>query len=290
MLARAALLLLLPARLLSTEVPFLAGRVTDLAGILSPEAIADLEHTLKAHEDSTSNQIAVLTVPNLEGESIEGFSMDVASAWKLGQRGKDNGVLLLIAREDRKVRIEVGRGLEGNLTDLACGRIIRGEILPRFKRGDYDGGTRAGVRAIISAIGGSFTAAEAAPERRALWMILFMALVFFLVVGLFTFVALFNKGFVSWFLYVFLLPFWGAFPVAMFGKSVGLTLLAIFALGFPLLKILITRTPGGLALQKRWVSSSGSLLGGMAPSHGGGSGSFSGGGGGFSGGGASGSW
>ena len=109
---------------LGTEVPYLSGRVNDVAGVLSNSTHAELESLLKAHEDSTSNQVVVLIVPGLEGESLEGYSIKVAETWKLGRRGKDNGVLLLVARDDRKVRIEVGRGLEGDLTDQLCGMII----------------------------------------------------------------------------------------------------------------------------------------------------------------------
>src|SRR5512140_574907 len=105
----ALLLLFLAASALSTEVPYLSHRVNDTAEILSSETVYSLEAILKAHEDSTSNQIAVLTIPGLDGETIEEYSIRVVDAWKLGQKGKDNGVLLLVARDDRKVRIEVGR-------------------------------------------------------------------------------------------------------------------------------------------------------------------------------------
>src|SRR5512135_2730718 len=106
----AVALILLLLTLGAADIPFLAGRVNDTAGILSPATIRELEGMLKAHEDSTSNQVAVLTIRTLDGEPIESYSLRVAEAWKLGQKGKDNGALLLVASGDRKVRIEVGSG------------------------------------------------------------------------------------------------------------------------------------------------------------------------------------
>jgi uncharacterized protein len=141
------------------EIPYLSGRVNDYAGLLSPQTAARLATWLKDHEDSTSNQVVILTVTSLEGEPLEEYSMRVAEAWKLGQKGKDNGVLLCVSRDDRKVRIEVGRGLEGDLPDITCGKIIRREIIPRFKEGDFDAGVSNGVGAILLAIRGSYDAA-----------------------------------------------------------------------------------------------------------------------------------
>jgi len=133
-----AVLFLLSVSGEAKEVPYLAGRVNDTAGMLSAEAFAELEQLLKSPEDSTSNQIVVLTVADLEGEVLEEYSLKVAETWAIGQADKDNGVLLLIARDDRKVRIEVGSGLEGDLTDATSGIIIRHEIVPRFKDGDFE--------------------------------------------------------------------------------------------------------------------------------------------------------
>jgi uncharacterized protein len=118
---RLAVLLVLMAFIPSmaeVQVPRLKGRVTDNARILSPEASDRISELLKAHETRTTNQVAVLTVPSLDGENIESFAMRVFEAWKLGQRRKDNGVLVVIASQDRRMRIEVGYGLEGDLTDL----------------------------------------------------------------------------------------------------------------------------------------------------------------------------
>ncbi|RNC67558.1 MAG: methanol dehydrogenase, partial [Desulfuromonadales bacterium] len=150
---------LLPGLTMAQDVPLLRGYVNDYAGLLAAETVQRLEQTLGDFERSDSTQVVVLTVPSLQGEDIEGFSIRVAEAWKIGQKGRDNGAILLIAKAERKVRVEVGRGLEGALTDLVSGRIIRGEIAPRFKQGDYDGGVTAGVSAIMAAVKGEYSAA-----------------------------------------------------------------------------------------------------------------------------------
>ncbi len=137
------------------EVPFLSARINDYAAILKPETIRELEGLLKDHEARTTNQIAVLTIRSLEGENLETFSHKTAGAWGLGQKGKDNGVLILVAKDDRKMRIEVGYGLEPRLTDGRCGRIIRDQMTPKFRNGDFDAGVAAGVRAVLTAAEGS---------------------------------------------------------------------------------------------------------------------------------------
>jgi len=131
--------------------------VHDQAHVLSPSTVAELESILKAERDSTSNQIAILIIPSLEGEILEEYAIRVAhKEWKLGEKGKDNGVLMLVVVNDRKIRIESGYGLEGVLTDAMSSRINRNEIAPRFRAGDYDGGIKAGVAAIIQAIRGEY--------------------------------------------------------------------------------------------------------------------------------------
>lgn len=145
------------------DVPPLTGRVVDLAHVLPPEIASSLNRDLETHESKTSNQLAVLTLPSLEGEPLESFSHRVATTWKLGQKGTDNGVLLLIALRERKVRIEVGYGLEGTLTDLRSAHIIRQEIVPRLRSGDLPGGIAAGVQAILNTIEGTYKADEMLP-------------------------------------------------------------------------------------------------------------------------------
>ena len=141
--------------------------VHDEAGVLSSGTVAQLESLLKAERDSTSNQIAVLVINSLDGDEISSYANRVFREWKLGQEKTDNGVLFVIAITDRKVRIEVGYGLEGNLTDLISSRIIRNEVAPNFRRGDYETGIAAGTMAIIQAIStssGTITATGSSPK------------------------------------------------------------------------------------------------------------------------------
>ncbi|HEY6553653.1 MAG TPA: TPM domain-containing protein, partial [Vicinamibacteria bacterium] len=134
------------------------GYVVDGGGMLSPATVESLNAVLHRHEQETSNQVVVHTIPSLGGETIEGYGLRLATQLQAGQKGKDNGVLLLVARDDRKVRIEVGYGLEGALPDVLCARIIREEIVPRFKQGDMDGGVAFGVDKILGAIRGEYRA------------------------------------------------------------------------------------------------------------------------------------
>ena len=150
------LLLLFPLQLLALEAPPLTGRVNDLARTLSPEMHQNLEQKLAAFEKKSSNQVVVLTVPSLQGDDIDQFSIRVAEAWKIGQKGRDNGVLLVIAQAERKVRIEVGMGLQGVLPDITAGRIIRDVMRPHLKSGNYDQGIAVGVDSIIAATKGEF--------------------------------------------------------------------------------------------------------------------------------------
>jgi uncharacterized protein len=143
------------------DVPRLQGRVNDYAQMLSPSTVQQLDGMLQDLEAADSTQIVVLTVPSLEGDSLEDFSIRVAEQWRIGQKGLDNGAILLIARAERKLRIEVGYGLEGRLTDLMAGRIIRDVIVPRFKAGQIDQGVIAGVQAMIGVVKGEFNAEEA---------------------------------------------------------------------------------------------------------------------------------
>lgn len=139
------------------ELPTLQQRVTDFTNSLSYSEWKDLESRLKRFEDSTSTQVAILLINSLEGGSIEDYSIRVFEKNKLGQKGKDNGVLLVVAKQDRKVRIDVGYGLEGVLTDALNSQITTREITPRFKQGDFYGGLRAGVEAIMAASAGEYT-------------------------------------------------------------------------------------------------------------------------------------
>lgn len=151
-------ILFLPLKGYALEVPELKGYVNDYADMISPAVEVRIEEELKSFEQANSTQIVILTIPSLEGEVIEEFSIKVAETWKIGQAVKDNGVIFIAAKEDRKMRIEVGRGLEGRLTDLMAGRIIDLVVRPSFKRGDFDHGFLAGTAALIDATRGEFTA------------------------------------------------------------------------------------------------------------------------------------
>ncbi|HEY8195230.1 MAG TPA: TPM domain-containing protein [Hyphomicrobium sp.] len=128
--------------------PELTGRVTDQAGLLSPADKADIENELASLEQTSTDQLAVVTVKSLEGYPIEDYGIGLARKWGIGQKGKDNGVLLIVAPNDRKVRIEVGRRLEPMMTDTMSALIIENAILPKFRRGDFAGGIKDGVRDI----------------------------------------------------------------------------------------------------------------------------------------------
>ncbi len=157
--------LCLPFAAHGLEVPNLQGYVNDYAGMISPPARLKIEEALRAFEQSDSTQIVILTVPSLEGQNIEEFGIKVGEAWKIGKKGKDNGILFIVSKQERKIRIEVGYGLEGKLTDLTAGRIIDLVIKPRFKQEDFDGGFIAGVSSLIDATRGEFRA-EQRPARR----------------------------------------------------------------------------------------------------------------------------
>jgi uncharacterized protein len=145
-------------------VPPLTGRVVDQTGTLSSGDIASLTQTLKNLELRKGSQVAVLIVPTTQPETIEQFSIRVAEAWKIGRKKVDDGALLVVAKDDRKLRIEVGYGLEGALTDVTTKRIIDEIITPKFRSGDFAGGISAGVERIIGVIDGE--PLPAPPQRQ----------------------------------------------------------------------------------------------------------------------------
>ncbi len=150
------------------RIPPLTGPVVDEAGLLDAgweRRLADLCRAARAREGGTGVQLQYLLVPSLEGEAIESFSMRAAEAWKLGTRGKDNGVLLVVARDDRRVRIEVGGGVEGGLTDAQSGRIIRNTIAPAFRQGRYGEGLYQAGQEILAALGSLPEGAQAPRPR-----------------------------------------------------------------------------------------------------------------------------
>lgn len=157
--------LLLPLLALAAELPTLTGRVVDNAGMLDAPSKAALTQKLEAFEKKSSDQIVVATVPDLGGSDIESYANRLFRAWALGQGGENNGVLLLVARDDRKMRIEVGYGLEGTLTDLHSKLIIANTMVPAFRAGDYSGGISKAVDDIIMVLEGNGAELEARAKR-----------------------------------------------------------------------------------------------------------------------------
>src|SRR5215510_3012525 len=143
------------------KFPALSGRIVDEANLLSPEDRAGLERELQALEEKSSDQLVIYTARSLQGYPIEDFGYQLGRAWQIGQKGKDNGVVLIVAPNERKVRIEVGRGLEPQLTDVMSKLIVENAILPAFRRGDFAAGIKAGVRDIRDVLLGDAEAVKA---------------------------------------------------------------------------------------------------------------------------------
>jgi uncharacterized protein len=181
-------LLLATGNLFCFEVPPLKSYVNDYAGIMSEESVKELNAVLKDYQDKTGNQFFVLTVDSIQDAgSIEQYSIAVAEKWKVGFKGSDNGILMITAIKEKQLRIEVGYGLEGKIPDVVAGRIVREEILPRFKQGSYSDGIAAGVVAVINKLGGYDASAIPVQEIRtskknSLSSLIFI-LFFFLVAG-----------------------------------------------------------------------------------------------------------
>lgn len=149
----------------AAELPVLTGRVVDNADLIDADTEAALVARLEGFENKSSDQIVVATVPDLDGEAIEPYANRLFRAWGLGQAGENNGILLLVSRDDRKMRIEVGYGLEGTLTDLHSKLIIENTMVPAFRAGDFSGGIWRAVEDIIMALEGNAAELEARAER-----------------------------------------------------------------------------------------------------------------------------
>jgi len=269
-----SLLLAAPAAA-EVAVPALRGHVTDLTGTLDAGQRARLEQSLAAFEASRGSQLAVLIVPTTAPETVEAYALRVAEQWKLGRKKIDDGAILVVAKDDRALRIEVGYGLEGALTDITSHRIIDETIVPRFKAQDFAGGIAAGVAQMISVASGEELPAP--PQRHA---------------------ARGRDGFGSYMPVLFIVALGvGGILRALFGKLpgavitggivAGLAWFFVGALSIALLSgvaALVVTLIGGAGLLGRGL---GGYYGG---GRGGGGGGFSGGGGGFGGGGASGKW
>ena len=263
----------------SVAVPPLKAHVTDLTHSLDPSQIASLEQKLAAFEERKGSQVAVLIVPSTAPEGIEAYSIRVAEQWKLGRKKVDDGAILLVAKDDRTVRIEVGYGLEGALSDAVSNRIIDEIIVPRFRGGDFYGGINAAVDAMLKVIDGEPLPAptwHAKPRATSGWQN-------YIVFGLF---ILFAVGGV-------LRAMLGRLPAALVigGAAAVIVWLIAASLAAAVIAAIIAfvitlATGGGLPIGGRGIGSGGWGGGGF----GGGGGGFSGGGGGFGGGGASGRW
>jgi uncharacterized protein len=149
------------------DLPTNDGWVTDLAGMLTSPQETELETLMRSYKEGSGHEIALLTLPNLGGRSIERFALEIGREWGLGEKDVHNGALMLIAQEERKIRIEVGRGLEGRLTDSISGRIIRNVIAPRFRQGQIYEGIRSGIVAMHEAAGGEYANIPEARGRRS---------------------------------------------------------------------------------------------------------------------------
>lgn len=291
------------------DIPYLTGRVNDYAQILSDTTRKSLTENLKAHEEETSNQIVILTIPTINGESIEDYAVDVFNAWKLGQKEKDNGILIVVVPNDRQMRIEVGYGLEGTLTDGKASQIIHFIMTPKFKNGDYEGGLADGVGAVLNLLEGGELPELATntssseemyglnfqgPDLTIVERILLGAFVFG-IIGLFTVIGVMTPG-VGWFLYFFLIPFWATFPSIVLGTEGAFVCLITYIILYPISKLILKKTDWYKKAVKDLRTKGKASIGGFNVSSGGsghswssGS-SFSGGGGSSGGGGASGSW
>lgn len=280
----AFLFIIIPFSAGALDVPQLKGRVNDYASILSPETAQKLDTALSAIESSDSTQIVVLTIPSLEGEVLEEFSIKVAEAWKIGQNNLDNGVILLVSKNDRKLRIEAGRGLEGKLTDLISGRIIRSEIIPKFKEGDFNGGIEAGINAIVSVVRGEYKSSETNTGRKESGKNpIFTLLIFlFVITAALSGISKILGGTSG----AVLLP-----AISLFSfPGISMMLLGILAIAGFAFGLLSGAMTGGSGRSHSGGLRPGGFIGGFGGGSGFGGGGFSGGGGGFGGGGSSGSW
>lgn len=257
-------------------VPALTAPVTDLTGTLTPDQTATLDQELRAFAAQKGSQIAVLMVPSTAPEAIEQYSIRVVDAWKLGRKAQDDGVLLLVAKDDRAMRIEVGYGLEGAIPDAIAKRIIAEIITPQFKQGDYFGGLQAGVQQIMKLIDGEQLPAPKAAASPTGGVSSTETAFFLLIAAVFV----------------------GSALRAVLGRALGAGLAGLIAGGVGWLLVGSALLGLGLGVAAFFAVFSGVRFGGGPGGFGGGGfggggsspGGFSGGGGGFGGGGASGRW
>lgn len=278
-------------------VPQLSGRVNDYADLISPGAESRIDEVLTKLEQDKGAQVVVLTIDSLQGEQLEEYSLKVAETWKLGREEEDDGALLLVAKNDRKMRFEIGYGLEPVLSDVMTTRIRNQILQPSFRAGDFDGGIERAVGAIDGLIRGTSTLppptasgsqSELPPRMFGVLWLLFLIPFVLVVVGTNPF---------QWFLYFFLVPFVGVGGVTAINPEAGPFLVVLWLIAAPIVWSFFGRRK---KKQKRGRRRSGRAGGGWSSggswSSGGGGGwssgggGFSGGGGSFGGGGSSGSW
>ena len=286
----------LAATAFALAVPTLGGRVNDYAGLLSDAAESRIDAMLAQLEADKGAQVVVLTIDSLGGEVLEDFTLRVAETWKLGREAEDDGALLLISKNDRKMRLEVGYGLEPVLSDVLSRRILDQILRPSFRAGDFDGGVERAVEAIDGLIRGTSTLPPPSaddlqgdfPPRMfgVLWLLFLIPFVM-VVVGTNPF---------QWILYLFLIPFVAVGGVTAIHPGAGLYLVAFWLVAAPIVWSFYGRKKKKRKRGRRrsgW-SGGGWSSGGSWSSGGGGwssgGGGFSGGGGSFGGGGSSGSW
>lgn len=300
------------------DIPYLTGRVNDNAHVLTGNQLDSLSEMLLRHENLTTNQVVVLTIASLEGNNIEDYAYRVFNEWGLGQKGQDNGVLIVVAPNDRRMRIEVGYGLEAVLTDLTTSHIIQNVMAPRFREGDFNSGIMEGTRAVVNVLEGKNsmdlpvtidgTGSEApgfyndfTPDMTITERILIGSFIFG-IIGLFTVMGILTPGF-GWFIYFFLIPFWAMFPIVVLGTKGALICLITYLISYPAAKLYVNQTEWYKKARKDLRTTGSASVGGLTFSSGSsgsswssgsssssGSRSFSGGGGRSGGGGSSGGW
>jgi len=260
------------------------GHINDRAEMLDAATVQRLESFLTDFERSDSTQIAVLTVPNLGGQPLEAFSLAVVEQWGLGQKGKDNGALLFIARDERGIRIEVGYGLEGRLTDLTAGRIIRNIITPAFRQGNFDLGVTRGVEAMVAAVRGEYQADGSSGANEINAGNDYAGILIFFLFGSFIIGRIFGRPLAAvvggGFSFLLGWKVFGGISVLLLLVTVAGAIASFLASGFA------QRFNGHGGFGRGYYGGFGGGFGGS----GFGGGGFSGGGGGFGGGGASGGW
>lgn len=289
--------------LLGATIPPLTGRIVDEASLLTPEQRAELERKLEKIERTTSIQIVIVTIPSLDGEPIEDYSVRLAQQWRIGQKGLDNGVVILVAKAERKVRLEVGYGLESVIPDGLAGRIIREQITPRFRQNDYYGGLNAAVDAILLASRKEYPAVSPETPRvpdtpsveNLIFPILIAGILWFSIASAFAgagcVIPYLVSGLSAAVLFSIAILMSGMTSFLNFWLPLGGFLFGVIMT--PILRSMKNERGSDRWKRGTWTSPSyrrGGRGGGFGGGFGGGGGGFSGGGGSFGGGGASGGW